>query len=141
MRRFRVRPRFGAKNFEIIESLINGKFTDGFRDIMREYAGLSVYENYFVDRSGRDWELAAFDNFTSIFKLTKEFREGGWGLKVPFAYDPGGWHFCLSFDEDTYGKIIVNRWTDHAPEDQFIVIADCFEDFINGLQERPEELA
>jgi hypothetical protein len=53
---------------------------------------------------------------------------------VPFAYDPGGWHFCLSFDADTYGKIIINRWTDHLPEEQFLVIADSFEEFINGLQ-------
>ncbi|MBK9580663.1 MAG: SMI1/KNR4 family protein [Saprospiraceae bacterium] len=60
--------------------------------------------------------------------------------KIPFAYDPGGWHFCLSFDEDTFGKVVVNRWSDHLPEDQFIVIADSFEEFINGLTARPNHL-
>ncbi|MBP9134785.1 MAG: SMI1/KNR4 family protein [Saprospiraceae bacterium] len=135
MRKFRVRPRFGLRNFDIIEKLVEGKFLEDFKDIMTNYSGLSVYENQFIDKFGRDWELSAFDDFTSIFKLTKEFKVNGCGLKVPFAFDPGGWHYCLSFDKDTYGKILVNRWTDHSPEEQFVVIADSFEEFINGLHE------
>ena len=47
--------------------------------------------------------------------------------------DPGGWHFCLSIDEKDYGTIIVNRWTDHSEENQFLKIADNFEEFIDGL--------
>lgn len=138
MRKLTIVPKFGEKNFEIIEKLVDGKFSDNFKEIMKFYGASAVYENYFVDSNGNDWTLGGFDNFTSIFKLTKEFKENGWGAKVPFAYDLGGWHFCLSFDPETYGKIIVNRWTDHAPEDQFIVIADSFEEFINGLISRDE---
>lgn len=86
----------------------------------------------------KEWELQTFDHIASIIDLTKEFKEKGWGLKVPFAYDPGGWHFCLSFDKETYGQIIINRWTDHSPEEQFVVIADSFEEFINGLKQADE---
>lgn len=138
MRVLKIRPRFGERNFQLIENLVEGRFNDAFRNVMSNYAGLSVYENCFVDKDGREWILASFDNFASIYKLTKEFKEHGWGLKVPFAFDPGGWHYCLSFDQNTPGKILVNRWTDHSPEDQFVIIADSFEDFISGLKEQPE---
>ena len=37
-----------------------------------------------------------------------------------------------------YGKIIVNRWTDYLPEEQFLVISNSFEEFINGLKREDE---
>ncbi len=138
MRKLKIVPKFGDRSFEAIENLVDGKFSENFKEIMQIYGASSVYENYFVDKNDVDWTLGSFDNFTSVYKLTKEFKENGWGLKVPFAYDQGGWHICLSFDFDTYGKIIVNRWTDHSPEDQFVVIAESFEEFINGLKKNPK---
>ena len=107
--------------------------------VLGDYSGSSVVEDTFIEYSGKDCKLKTFDTFPFIIDLTKEFRESGWGLKVPFAYDPGGWHFCLSFDEDARGKVFVNRWTDHAPEEQFVVIANSFEEFIEGLGPRRED--
>jgi hypothetical protein len=42
-------------------------------------------------------------------------------------------------DDDDFGTIYINRWTDHLPEEQFLKIADSFEEFINGLHAEDEE--
>ena len=76
-----------------------------------------------------------------MINLTNEFFDNGWGKKLPFAFTNSGWHFCLSFDKESFGKIIVNRWTDHFPVDQFIVIADSLEEFINELRVEKGEFA
>lgn len=140
MKEFTVRPRMGERSFKLLEKIVNGTCPDYFKEFMKKYSGLSIIEDCYIDSRGENWIVAAFDNFKSILELTKEFKEKGWGLKIPFAYDQGGWHFCLSFDGDLLGKIIVNRWTDHDESEQFVVIADSFEDFIEGLQKRPEGL-
>jgi len=88
--------------------------------IIEKYGGLAVLEDKYIDSNNNEWELQTFDHIASIIDLTKEFKEKGWGLKVPFAYDPGGWHFCLT-------------------EEQFLVIANSFEEFIDGLKRSDEE--
>ena len=140
MKELTIAPRAGKRYLQLLESVLGTNLPDSLREILVKYAGLSVLENIYKDDNNTEWELRTFDYVASIVDLTKEFIEAGWGKKVPFAFDPGGWHFCLSFDKETYGKVLVNRWTDHSPEDQFIVIANSFEEFINGLKERPEEL-
>lgn len=137
MKQFTVRPRMGDRSFTLIEQIVGGSFSELFKEFMKKYAGLSIEEDCFIDKFyGKEWFVASYDNFTSMYNLTKEFKESGWGLKVPFAYDSGGWHYCISFDEDNYGNIIINRWTDHDFEDQFLKIADNFEEFMNGLKQK-----
>jgi hypothetical protein len=131
----------GARQFALLEGMVNNSFPDCFAPFMTKYAGLSLEEDCYLDAEGRRWIAAAFEDFASMQALTKEFKQKGWGLKVPFAHDEGGWHFCLSFDAKTHGKIVINRWTDHLPEDQFLVIADSFEEFVAALQRRPAELS
>lgn len=140
MREFTLRPRMSEKQFKLIEKVVNGTFPNLFKNFMTKYAGLSIEEDCFLDSENRTWIMASFDDFKSIYNLTKEFKEKGWGAKVPFAYDQGGWHYCLSFDKETIGKIIINRWTDHSPEEQFLIISDDFDSFIDGLHKRPQEL-
>ena len=125
----------------MIENILENTIPVNVREYIKRYGGNSILECYFTDNKGLEWELNQFNLFIDLFKLTKEFKEKGWGLKVPFAYDPGGWHFCLSFDKETYGKVLINRWTDHLPEEQFLIIADSFEEFINGLQKAPENVS
>ena len=136
MKKLTVKPRLGNGNIKLLEQITNNYFPEDFKIFMMENAGLSHYENTFIDKGGIEWEVSQYNQFKDLYGLIKEFKEKGWGVKVPFAYDPGGWHYCLSFDEDTFGKIIVNRWTDHEGKDQFIVIADSFDDFINGLHQK-----
>lgn len=140
MKKLTIAPRAGKRYLQLLESAIGSNLPDLLREIIMKYAGLAVLENTYKDSSNTEWKLQTFDHVASMVDLTKEFIKKGWGKKLPFAYDPGGWHYCLSFDEETYGKVLVNRWTDHVPEEQFIIIADSFEAFINGLEERKEDL-
>lgn len=139
MKELTIAPRAGKRYLQLLESAIGSNLPDSFREIIMKYAGLSVLENTYKDKSNTEWELQTFDHVASMVDLTKEFIEKGWGKKLPFAYDPGGWHYCLSFDEESYGKVLVNRWTDHSAEEQFVIIADSFENFINGLEKRKDE--
>lgn len=140
MKKLTVRSRLGTGNIKLLEKVIGQTFSENFKNFMMENSGLSHYENIFIDKNGQSWEVSQYNQFKDLYGLSKEFKEKGFGLKIPFAYDPGGWHYCLSFDKDSKGKIIVNRWTDHEGESQFIEIADSFESFIDGLERRTEEL-
>ena len=141
MKKLRIRPRLGSGNIKLIERAIGHELPINFKEFMINNAGLSHYECIFIDDGGNKWEVSQYNQYRDLIGLAREFKEKGWGIKVSFAHDPGGWHYCLSFDKETAGKILVNRWTDHSPKDQFIIIADSFEEFIEGLEERPEELA
>ena len=134
MKDLTIAPRAGKRYLVLLEEAIGHPLPKALKDVLLQYAGLSIVENTFIDKESKDWEVQTFDNVASIISLVKEFKEKGWGEKIPFAYDPGGWHFCLSFDPDTNGKIVVNRWTDHTPEEQFVTIADSLEEFIDGLE-------
>lgn len=136
MKKLTIAPRAGKRYLKLLEESIENSLPDALLEIILNYSGIAVLEDIYVDSNARTWELQSFDHVASMVDLTKEFKNNGWGLKLPFAHDPGGWHFCLSFDKETYGKILVNRWSDFPPEEQFIVIADSFEEFINGLHRR-----
>lgn len=140
MRKLTLAPRAGKRYLKLLEKEVGNQLPAELIEVIKNYGGLAVLEDKFTDNNDVEWEIQAFDNIASIIDLTKEFKENSWGSKVPFAFDPGGWHFCLSLDEDTFGKIIVNRWTDYSPEEQFVVIANSFEEFINGLK-RSDELS
>jgi hypothetical protein len=140
MREFTILPKIQDFELDMIDNILEDNIPEDVRIYLKQYGGSSILECYYTDSKGLEWELNQFNLFHDLFKLTKEFKENGWGLKLPFAYDPGGWHYCLSFDKETYGKIIINRWTDHSPEEQFVIIAESFEEFINGLEKNPEEL-
>lgn len=133
MKKLTIAPRVGKRYLELLESAVGTALPSAFKNFLLGYAGLSVVENTFKDQEGRLWQIQSFDHVASMIDLTKEFTEAGWGKKLPFAFDPGGWHYCLSFDQNSVGEILVNRWTDHSEQEQFIVIANTFEEFINGL--------
>lgn len=126
----------GDSNIKHIESIIGSVLPEDFKCFLKENAGLSHYERYFFDWEDTQWEVKKYLTYPELFKLEEEFVRSYHRKLVPFAFDPGGWHFCLCMDEGVeHGKIIINRWTDHLPEEQFLVIADSFEEFINGLKQ------
>jgi hypothetical protein len=139
MKELTIAPRAGKRYLKLLENAIGGSLPVSLNEVILKYAGLRVLEDTYEDKSKVLWEIQSFDNVASMVDLTKEFIVKGWGKKLPFAFDPGGWHYCLSFDQDTYGKVIVNRWTDHEDKDQFLVIAESFEEFIEGLKRSPQE--
>jgi SMI1-KNR4 cell-wall len=135
MRKLTLYPRMGDSNMRHIESIIGSSLSENFKSFLKENAGLSHYERYFFDREQTQWEVKKYLTYSELYKLEEEFIKEYHRKLVPFAFDGGGWHFCLCMDEGVdFGSIIVNRWTDHLPEEQFLVIADNFEEFINGLK-------
>ena len=139
MRKLTLYPRMGDSNMKHIESIIGLPLSENFKKFLKENGGLSHYERYFTDKVQTNWEVKKYLTYTELFKLTEEFLKEYNRKLIPFAYDGGGWHFCLCMDEGVdYGKIIVNRWTDYLPEEQFLVISNSFEEFINGLKREDE---
>ncbi|MFN6087991.1 MAG: SMI1/KNR4 family protein [Cyclobacteriaceae bacterium] len=135
MREFKILPKVKDFELDMIEEIVSEKLPSQVRAYIKKYGGSSIDERYFRSKDNLTWELSQFNKFDDLYGLTKEFLEGYKRKLVPFAYDPGGWHFCLCMDEgQDYGAIIINRWTDHLPEEQFLKIADSFEEFINGLK-------
>jgi hypothetical protein len=135
MREFKVLPKVQDFELNMIEQVIGDKLPSMLRDVIKKYGGSAIAEKYFTDKQGLEWELSQFNMFKDLYGLTEEFLREYKRKLIPFAYDPGGWHFCLCMDEGKdYGAIIINRWTDHLPQDQFLKIADSFEEFINGLK-------
>ncbi len=124
------------ENFEDVNKFI---LDNKFKEAIIKYQGCKVDEILFFDKSNEMWVLNAFFPFIEITQLYEEFLREYKQKLIPFAYDPGGWHFCLCMDEGAdYGTIIINRWTDYLPEEQFLKIADTFEEFINGLKREDE---
>lgn len=124
----------GPYNFKLIAELFQSELSNEFKEFMTYNAGLSHYERIFKDKKGTSWEVNQYLRFVEIHDLSAEFTGANWGKMLPFALDPGGWHFCLCLEKEDCGAIFINRWTDHKPEEQFLKIADSFEDFINGLE-------
>lgn len=125
-------------DFKLLEELVGHTLSPSFKEFLAKYAGLGIEEEYFLDDQKYDWIVATFCSSKDMYDLTREFMDSGWGKKIPFAYDEGGWHFCLCFDDNLFEKIVINRWTDYDVDEQFVVIADDFDDFINRLTVRPE---
>jgi hypothetical protein len=111
---------------------------DEFKYFILNYQGSKVKEILFFDKQNNLYILNAFFSFAEMELLYMEFFDKYNRKLIPFAYDPGGWHFCLCMDEDDFGAIYINRWTDHLPNEQFLKIANSFEEFINGLKSEEE---
>jgi hypothetical protein len=138
MREFTVLPKVQDFELDMIENIIGKKFPLLIREYIKKYAGFSIAEKYFKDNNNLEWELSQFNRFNDLYGLTNEFLIGYNRKLIPFAYDPGGWHFCLCMDDSDFEAIYVNRWTDHLPNEQFVKIADSFEEFINKLKSEEE---
>jgi hypothetical protein len=122
-------------DFEVANRL---QLSNNFKQFYLEYQGSKVKEILFFDITNEMWVLNSFFELKEMDLLFLEFLEAYKRKLIPFAFDPGGWHFCLCMDEKDFGAIIVNRWTDHLPEEQFLKIADSFEEFVNGLKREDE---
>lgn len=122
-------------NLNSIELIIGNPLPIDFQEFIKSNGGLSHYERFYIDDKKNCWEVSSYLDYDDLHKLTQEFLQSYNRKLVPFAYDMGGWHFCLCMDDTAEnGKIIVNRWSDYLPTEQFLVIANSFDEFINRLQ-------
>ena len=112
------------------------KLPKSFIDFYLNANGGSPSTRYF-----EDYRIAAFcpikhkpDNYNiekniEILKLSERLPEGF----IPFAFDSGGWFFCLDTSERNYGSIYIlpNGMLDSDP----IFIVSSFSKFIDGLSD------
>jgi hypothetical protein len=132
MKKLTLLPRMMDFEVSMLENLVGELLPKNFTDFIREYSNISVKENCFQDKRGEKWVVTKFWDFKNIFGLTEEFKEKLERRMVAFGYDPGGWSFCLSMEEDK-NSIYIYRWTDEY-NPAFLKIANSFEDFIDSLQ-------
>ena len=100
MRKLTLYPRMGDSNMRHIESIIGLLLPENFKFFLKENGGLSHYERYFFDKEQTQWEVKKYLAYVEFFKLTEEFLDEYKRRLVPFAFDPGGWHFCLCMDKE-----------------------------------------
>lgn len=134
MRKLTIKPRIYEGHIRSLEKHIGAKFPILFEEFLLLYADTSVEERVYHDENGLEWIISRFWNYPNIHGLTKEFQREGHGTKVAFGHDEGGWSYCLSLDPEDYNAVYVYRFTDHAPEETFLKIADSFEEFIDKLE-------
>ncbi|WP_281631298.1 SMI1/KNR4 family protein [Flavobacterium luteolum] len=137
MRKLTLSDRFFPHQYSRIENEMGIKIPDTIKYFISEYADLSVKENKFVNNDGKLFEISQFINYRLMYDFIKEFKEEGLGKKLPLAIDDGGWVFCISFDEECMGEILLYQmemeWK--TKNDAFELVANSFEEFINGLRE------
>ncbi|HEX7904186.1 MAG TPA: SMI1/KNR4 family protein [Chitinophagaceae bacterium] len=98
---------------------------------LKKYSGMSVKEKVFYFREKSvEFIVNEFMSFTRVYDLAKSLF--GQNIRLfPFANDPNGMNYFISFEEASYLKIGVLA-IDLSKD--FIIIAASFEEFINGLK-------
>ena len=110
---------------------------DDYKKFLNKVNVISVRERIFRKDNTEFW-LDVFYPLNKNYDLSLEFvynhLDVFFGHKyLAFANDAGGWQYVLSLDEKDYGKVYFCRMDEELGEG-FILLADSFEEFINGLE-------
>lgn len=136
--------------FKAIESKIGFGLPPDYVELMKSYANSSIYENCYHGKSGQKFILGRFCTFamieTRVDEYFEEFDLGddnlfkNIGFQLPFAIDGGGYRFCISLHERTYGKIffLMEELLSIDEQSAHLFLANTLEEFINGLQPENE---
>ena len=128
----------GKGNIRTMEELIGSKLPDDFSEFMIDNAGLSHHERFFKGEKEAEWEVNGYTSFKDLYQLTTEIMGSTNKKMIPFAFDAGGWHFCLCMESENFGCIYINRWSDYPENERFIKISNSFNEFIEGLKTEEE---
>jgi len=121
---------------EVFEAKIGTLLPESYRNFLLRLNPIHLKEcNY--RNAGKIYEIHNFIPFKSgewsleqHFENLKEHFENRF---IAFAGDSGGWQYILSIEKnENYGKIYFCRM-DEEIENAITVIADSFEEFINGF--------
>ena len=133
--------RLGLKN-ELTLFLIDNKINipNCYRDFLLNQNPYTVKENLFR-KDGESYEIHHFYPFDKEMELSVQFSfmnlndffESNY---IAFADDSGGWQFVISVQKSDFGKVYFCRM-DEALEDALTLLADSFEEFIDGLEIEP----
>jgi len=132
-----------------IESKLGFSLPHYYVEFMKIYANSSVYENTFNSKNGKKFILASFCTYSMIEARVDEYFEEveledenlfkNIGLQLPFAIDGGGYRFCISLNEKTFGQIffLMEELLSIDEQSAHVFLANSLEEFIDALQ--PED--
>lgn len=132
-----------------IESKLGFSLPNYYVEFMKIYANSSVYENTFNSKNGKKFILASFCTYSMIEARVDEYFEEveledenlfkNIGLQLPFAIDGGGYRFCISLNEKTFGQIffLMEELLSIDEQSAHVFLANSLEEFIDALQ--PED--
>jgi SMI1-KNR4 cell-wall len=123
---------------EFLQNILGKEFPNYMIEFLKEYAETAVEESRFTNNKNKAFYISMFCTNRMIYDYIKELQSENFGQFIPFAVDDGGYVFCLSLNEKNFGNVLLYQ-TDNGYESEaeaFVLVADTFEEFINGLESR-----
>lgn len=104
---------------------------------------VDTVESYFTIGEEEPYYVNAFFPFDSSNKLSMQYtfdelNEFFESKYISIGSDSGGWQYVISVQDEDYGKVYFCRM-DEELEDALTLIADSFEEFIDGFEAGPEQ--
>jgi len=136
IKEFNIRPRMTEAEFEKLEELFEIKIPVYFKEFMKRYAEVSILESFFYREKDLLYDLGMFLNYNTLENILPDYLEDEKVRKLlPFAYPYHAYFICLSFEEDTYGKVVLYDYEDWDYDKSYVeVLFDNFDDFVNSMQ-------
>jgi len=124
------------------EDLNNIKLPQQFISFYTNQNPIIIEESDFIVENREPYDIVffPFSNESSEWTIQKSFNnlnEDFFESKyLSFGSDSGGWQYVISIQESDFGKVYFCRM-DEDLEDALTLLANSFEEFINGL-EKPQ---
>jgi len=122
----------------IFETKMGVELPEYFKFFLADQNPFVVSEKNYI-KGNRSFEVHHFyplhaDAELSLMMVNSVLKDHFNGSFVVFADDSGGWLYILSVRKEDYGKVYFCRM-DEELENALTLLADSFEEFINGLAE------
>lgn len=137
MRNLTIKKPLNDGQIQFLERLHGKKFPLYFSEFIKVFSGKSVIENTFYTKE-KPFTISSFCTYRMMYDYIKSFKEeeGFLSSWIPFALDVGGWLYCILDNEDSKKSVYLFQMEMPYENEQeaFELVADSFEEFINGLQ-------
>ena len=138
MRVLTKKKRIDENQIDFLQSILGKEFPKYMIEFLKEYVEAAVVEDRFTNNRNKVFYISMICTYRMIYDYIQEFKSENFGQFIPFAVDDGGYIFCLSLNEKNFGNVLLYQ-TDIGYESEteaFVLVADTFEEFINGLESR-----
>ena len=113
-----------------------------FREYLKSVNAISILESLYIKDNLEFWvsdfyplSIEVSLSLQFVYDSLLNFFESKY---IAFAGDAGGWQFVISLRKKDYGKVYFCRM-DEELEDALTLLADSFEEFVDGLESAPIE--
>lgn len=119
------------------------KLPDSFIEFLATQNPVYVVESFYVTKGSEPYYVSFFPfsenseewTIQKSFNNLSEFFEGKY---LSFGSDSGGWQYVMSIQESDYGKIYFCRMDEELTK-ALKLLANSFDEFVDGLQKDPYE--